>query len=92
LLTLSVDGTTTAITPALIAAIAQMGTDEDVEAYVERHSLDGLAAALEYAFERVEGTVTHRIMARELDCSPLGDRNYPPSVEPVARTYNDVAE
>jgi Sugar-specific transcriptional regulator TrmB. len=91
-LTLSVDGTTTTVTPALIAAIARMGTDEDVEVYVERHGLDGLAAALEYAFERVEGTVTHRIMARELDCSPLEAEIILQALEPVARTYSDATK
>jgi hypothetical protein len=46
-LTLSVDGTTTTITPALVAAIARLEDDKDVEVFVERHGLDGLVEALE---------------------------------------------
>lgn len=59
------------ITPALIEAIARRTRDEDIDTYVDRHGLDGLAVALEYAREYVEGSVTHRIMAREQDLSPL---------------------
>lgn len=67
-----VDGETTRrITPALIEAIARRTRDDDVDTYVERHGLDGLAVALEYAREYVDGSVTHRIMAREQALSPL---------------------
>jgi hypothetical protein len=62
-------------------------TDEDVDVYVERHGLDGLSAALEYAFEQVGGTVNHRIMARELDLSPLEAEIILQALEPVATTY-----
>jgi predicted transcriptional regulator len=91
-LTLSVDGTTTTVTPALVAAIARTEEDEDVDVYVERHGLDGLAEALEYAFERVDGTVTHRIMARELDLSPLEAEIVLQALEPIATAYADAAE
>jgi len=91
-LTLSVDGTTTTVTPALIAAIAHVDTDEDVDVYVKRHGLDGLSAALEYAFEQVGGTVNHRIMARELDLSPLEAEIILQALEPVATTYTNAAE
>ncbi len=59
------------ITPALIEAIARREKDGDIDTYIERHGLDGLAVALEYARDYVDGSVTHRIMARELDLSPL---------------------
>lgn len=59
------------ITPELIEAIARRERDDDIDTYVQRHGLDGLAIALEYAREYVEGSVTHRIMAREQDLSPL---------------------
>lgn len=70
-LTLSTDGESRTITPTLIAAVARRETDEDLDVFVDRHGLDGLAAAVEYATEYVEGTVNHRIAARELDVSPL---------------------
>lgn len=88
-LTLSVDGTTTTVSPALVAAIARTDTDNDVDVYVERHGLDGLAAALEYAFERVDGTVSHRIAARELDISPLEAEIVLQALEPVAAAYSN---
>jgi len=65
------DGAEREITPELIEAIARREEDEDIDTYIERHGLDGLAVALNYAREYVEGSVTHRIMAREQDVSPL---------------------
>lgn len=86
-LTLSTDGEWRTITPALVAAVARRDTDEDVDVFVERHGLDGLAAALEYADEYVEGTVNHRIAARELDLSPLEAEVILQALEPVVREY-----
>lgn len=86
-LTLSTDGESRTIDPALIAAVAHRETDEDLDVFIERHGLDGLAAALEYAFEYVDGSVTHRIAARELDVSPLEAEIVLQSLEPVAREY-----
>lgn len=87
-LTLSTDGERRTITPGLIAAVARRETDEDVDVFVERHGLDGLAAALEYADEYVDGTVNHRIAARELDLSPLEAEVILQALEPVARDYD----
>lgn len=90
-LTLSTDGETQTITPALIAAVARCDTDEDIEVYIERHGLDDLAVALEYAYEYVDGTVNHRIAARELDLSPLEAEIILQALEPVATEYADAA-
>jgi len=59
------------ITPELVEAIARRMRDDDVDTYIDRHGLDGLAVALDYAREYAEGSVTHRIMAREQELSPL---------------------
>ncbi len=59
------------ITPELIEAIARRIRDDDVDAYIDRHGLDGLAVALDYTREYVDGSVTHQIMAREQDISPV---------------------
>ncbi|QAU12221.1 ArsR family transcriptional regulator [Halorubrum sp. BOL3-1] len=90
-LTLSTDGETQTITPALIAAVARRDKNEDIDVYIERHGLDGLAVALEYAEEYVDGTVTHRIAARELDLSPLEAEIILQALEPVATEYADAA-
>lgn len=90
-LTLSADGETQTITPALIAAVARREDDEDIDVYIDRHGLDGLAVALEYAHEYVDGTVNHRIAARELDVSPLEAEVILQALEPVATEYADAA-
>jgi hypothetical protein len=59
------------VTPELIAAVARCETDDDLDTFRQRHGLDGLAVALEYAREYVDGEVNHRIVAREMDVSPL---------------------
>lgn len=91
-LTLSTDGNTQTITPALIAAVARREEDEDIDVYIERHGLDGLAVALEYAFEYIDGAINHRIAARELDLSPLEAEIILQGLEPVAEEYAAVAE
>ena len=90
-LTLSTDGETQTITPALIAAVARRDENEDIDVYIERHGLDGLAIALEYAAEYVDGTVNHRIAARELDLSPLEAEIIFQALEPIAKEYADAA-
>lgn len=70
-LTLQADGETRAITPTFVTAIAHRDTDDDIDIYLDKHGLDGLATALDYTHEYVDGNVNHRIMARELDLSPL---------------------
>jgi DNA-binding MarR family transcriptional regulator len=90
-LTLSTDGETQTITPALIAAVARRDEDKDIDVYIERHGLDGLAAAIEYAYEYIDGTVNHRIAARELDISPLEAEIILQALEPVAAEYADAA-
>jgi hypothetical protein len=87
-LTLSTDGETQTITPALIAAVARRDENEDIDVYIERHGLDGLAIALEYD----NRTVNHRIAARELDFSPLEAEIILQALELVATEYADAAE
>lgn len=86
-LTLSTNGSTQTITTALIAAVARREHDEDIDIYIGRHGLDGLATALEYAVEYVDGTVNSRITARELDLSPLESEIILQALEPVVKEY-----
>lgn len=90
-LTLSTDGETQTITPALIAAVGRRDENGDIDVYIERHGLDGLATALEYAHEYVNGSVNHRITARELDLSPLEAEIILQALEPIATEYADTA-
>lgn len=59
------------VTPILTNAIAHHTDNGDIDIFIDRHGLDGLATAIEYAHEYVDGMVNHRIMAREQDISPL---------------------
>jgi DNA-binding MarR family transcriptional regulator len=89
-LTLTTDGRSRTITPALIAAVARREDDGDIDIYIDRHGIDGLALALEYAFEYVDGSVNHRITARELDISPLEAEVILQALEPIAEAYADT--
>jgi len=59
------------LTTELVEAIARRTRDDDIDTYIDRHGLDGLAVALAYTREYVDGSVTHQIMAREQGISPL---------------------
>ncbi len=90
-LTLSTDGDSRTITPALIAAVARREENEDIEIFIQRHGLDELAVALSYANEYVDGTVNHRITARELDLSPLEAEIILQALEPIVTDYRATA-
>jgi hypothetical protein len=70
--------------------VLTLSTNEDIDAFIERYGLDGLAAALEYAYEYVDGTVNHRIAARKLDLSSLEAEIILQALEPVATEYPDA--
>jgi len=78
------------ITPALIDAVGRRETDDDVDAYIDRHGVAGLATALAYAVDRERGTVTHRLMARDLDVSPLAAELVLGALRPVVSEHFDV--
>lgn len=82
--TFSSDGETRTITPTLIDAVAHRTDNGDIDVFVDRHGLDGLATALEYAHEYVNGTVNHRT-ARELDLSPLEAEIILQALEPIVQ-------
>ncbi|MFC7079603.1 DUF7437 domain-containing protein [Halorussus caseinilyticus] len=84
-LTLSADDETRTITPELVDAVARREHDEDIDVYIDRHGIDGLATALEYARQRIEGSVTHRVMARELDVPAVEAEIILQALEPVVR-------
>jgi DNA-binding transcriptional ArsR family regulator len=78
------------ITPALIDAVGRRETDADIDAYIDRHGVDGLAAALTYARARERGSVTHRLAARDLDISPLAAEIILQALRPVVHEHFDV--
>lgn len=79
------------ITPALIDAVGRRETD-DVDTYIDRHGIAGLTTALTYAVAREQGEVTHRLMAEDLDVSPLAAEIILQALRPVVHEYYDIEE
>ena len=78
------------ITPALIDAVARRTTDEDIDIFIDRHGIAGLATALTYAVSREQGEVTHRMMADDLDISPLAAEIILQALRPVVYEHFDI--
>lgn len=78
------------VTPALVDAVGRRETDEDIDTYIDRHGIAGLATALTYAVARERGEVTHRTMAGDLDVSPLAAEIVLQALRPVVGEHFDV--
>lgn len=78
------------ITPALVAAVGRRTVDDDVDTYIDRYGIEGLATALTYAVDRERGQLTHRSMASDLDISPLAAEIVLQALRPVVYEYFDV--
>ncbi|NGM69098.1 TrmB family transcriptional regulator [Natronolimnobius sp. AArcel1] len=85
--TVTIDGDQQTISAELVDAVGRSDENQDISVYLDRHGIDGLATALEYAREYVGGTVNHRIMARELDLSSLEAEIILQALEPVVRAH-----
>ena len=80
------------ITLALIDAVGRRETDADIDTYNDRHGVAGLATALTYAVARERGEVTHRLMAEDLDISPLAAEMILQALRPVVHEHYDIEE
>ena len=78
------------ITPALIDAVGRRATDDDIDTYIDRHGIAGLATALTYAVDRERGEITHRLMAQDLDISPLAAEIILQALRPVVLEHFDI--
>jgi len=67
----------------LIDAVGRAETNDDIDTYVDRHGVAGLATALTYAVARERGEVTHRLMAKDLDISTLAAERIREALRPV---------
>lgn len=88
-LTLSAADETRTITPELVEAVACRADNEDIDVYIDRHGIDGLASALKYAHQRIEGSVTHQIVARELDIPAVEAEIILQALEPIVRESDE---
>lgn len=78
------------ITPVLVDAVGRRTTDDDIDTYIDRHGIAGLATALDYAVDRERGTVTHQTMARNLDLSPLAAEIILQALRPIVHEHHDI--
>lgn len=78
------------ITPALIDAVGRRETNDDIDTYVDRHGIAGLATALTYTVARERGKITHRLMARDLDISPLSAEIVLQALHPVVHEHFNI--
>ena len=78
------------ITPALIDAVGRRKTNADIDTYIDRHGVAGLATALTYAVARERGEVTHRLMAEDLDISPLAAEIILQALRSVVHEHYDI--
>ena len=69
--TVEMEAKTYTVTPTLVAALARSSQDEDLHVFLDRYGVGKLAAALEYAIPYVNGKMSERITARELDLQPV---------------------
>lgn len=59
------------ITPTLLVALAKRESKENINLYIDRHGVSGLATAIEYARAYTQSKMNARIMAREQDLPVL---------------------
>lgn len=78
------------ITPALVDAVSRRETDDDIDTYIDRHGVAGLATALTYAIARERGEVTHRTMAADLDISPLAAEIVLQALRPIVHEQYEI--
>ncbi|TYT60289.1 DUF7437 domain-containing protein [Natrialba swarupiae] len=78
------------ITPVLIDAVGRRTTDDDIDTYIDRHGIAGLATALTYTVDREQGKVTHQLMARDLDISPLAAEIILQALRPIVHEHFDI--
>ena len=80
------------ISPALIDAVGRRTTDDNIDTYIDRHGVAGLATALNYTKARERGEVTHRMMAEDLDISPLAAEIILQALRQTVLEYEDLDE
>lgn len=69
-LTANLEGDEYTITPTFIEAFGRTPRAQDLEFLIDKYGIGKLAAALTYAVPYVEGTMSERVAARELNLQP----------------------
>lgn len=74
------------ITPALIVAVGRRKTDADITPS-SAVTASPASQRLSYAFARARGMMTHRLMAEDLDISPLAAEMILQALRPVVHAH-----
>ena len=77
-------------TSALGESVGRRGSDDDTDTYLDCRGVAGLATALTYAGGRDRGERTHRLMADDLDLSPLAAEIILQALRPVVTEHFTV--
>jgi len=83
-------GEITTMTPTTLAAVGRQVVDDDVDAFVEDQGIDKLLRVVEYVKPYVDGRMTERIAARELDLPTVVGMTIMIALEPVVTEMQDV--
>jgi DNA-binding transcriptional ArsR family regulator len=83
-------GEITTMTPTTLAAVGQQVVDEDVEAFVEDQGIDKLLRVVEYVKPYIDGRMTERVAARELDLPSVVGMTIMIALEEVVTEMQDV--
>ena len=78
------------VTPMLVDAVGRRDGNDDIDAYTDCHGIAGLATALTYAVARERGEVTHQLMARDVNISPLEAEVILGALRPVVHHHVDI--
>lgn len=90
-LTVETEGDSYTVTPALIAAIARRDENPDIDVYLDRHGIAGLARALDYATQYIAGEMNARIMSRRHDLSVIEAETILQALRDVLVAFDDEA-
>lgn len=79
------------MTPALIAATARRDGDPDIDLYLDRHGIAGLARALDYAAQYIAGEMNARVMSRRHDLTVVEAETILQVLRDVLVAFDDEA-
>ena len=83
-------GEITTMTPTTLAAVGQQVVDEDVEMFVADQGIDKLLRVVEYVKPYIDGRMSERVAARELDLPAVVGMTIMIALEEIVTEMRDV--
>ena len=90
-LTVETKGDSYTVTPALIAAIARRDENANIDLYLDRHGIAGLARALDYAAQYIAGEMNARVMSRRHNLTVVEAETILQALRDVLLAFEDEA-